>query len=219
MNGPEADISVTSVPAAEPIWISFEGAEPPSRRTIDAAIWVRFPAAFRALSRFTLGLSRRSRLRQAILRRSVLQAQGAWLRGDFELGLVRYAPDAVLTAGAQTRARLDFEPSYRGRDGVRDFIRTFQEAFGDQSYEPKWLVDLGEGEFVMLLHASLHGRASGAEVAQVSAHRLQIRNGLVVREEVHAGPADDWEPVVRAVGLDPADLPEAERLNAIGHEA
>lgn len=146
--------------------------------------------------------------------------------GDFELGLVRYAPDAVLTTGdgllttgGQTRARLDFERSYRGRDGVGDFVRTFQEAFGDQSYEPKWLVDLGEGEFVMLLHASLHGRASGAEVAQLSAHRLQIRNGWVMREEVHVGPADDWEPVVRAVGLDPADLSQAERLNAIGHEA
>jgi hypothetical protein len=89
---------------------------------------------------------------------------------------------------------------------VRAFVRTFQEPFGDQSYEPKWLVDLGEDAFVMLLHASLRGRTSGAEVAQLSAHRLQIRNGVVVREEVHAGPADDWEPVVRAVGLDPAEL-------------
>ena len=49
----------------------------------------------------TLRLPRGSRLRQAVIRRAVLQAQGAWMRGDFELALMRYvmryAPDAVLT--------------------------------------------------------------------------------------------------------------------------
>jgi hypothetical protein len=197
---------VTSVPAAEPIWISFEGADPPSRRTIDAAIWVRFPAAYRALARFTFRLSRRSRLRHAILRRAVLRALGAWVRGDFELGLMGYAPDAMLTAEARSGVRLDFEPSYRGRDGVRAFVRTYQDAFGDQSYEPMWLVDVGDDEFVLLQHHTLRGQASGVEVEQVSAHRLQMRNGLVVREEVHAAAGHDWDPVVRAVGLDPADL-------------
>jgi SnoaL-like domain len=195
------------VSAAEPIWIPFAGAEPPSIRTIDEAIWVRLPAAFRALAWFTSRLPRRSRLRQAILRRAVLQAQGAWVRGDFESALMRYAPDAVLIAELRGPAKLDVEPSYRGRDGVRAFVRTYQDAFGDQSYEPRWLVDLGANVFVMLLHHSLRGRASGVEVEQVSAHRLQMRNGLVAREEVHAASGNDWDPIVRAVGLDPADVP------------
>jgi hypothetical protein len=169
-------------------------------------IWIRFPAGFRALARFTFRLPRRSRLREAILRRAVLQAMGAWARGDLELGLMRYTPDAVLTVEARPGARLDFEPSYRGPDGVRAFIRTYQDAFGDQSYEPQWLVDLGGNILVMLLQHSLRGRASGVEVEQVSAHRLQLRDGLVAREEVHAAPGHDWDPVARAVGLDPADL-------------
>jgi hypothetical protein len=58
----------------------------------------------------------------------------------------------------------------------------------------------------MLLKQSVHGRASGVEVEQVSAHRLHVRNGLVAREEVHAGPGHEWEPVARAVGLDLAEL-------------
>jgi hypothetical protein len=194
------------VPATEAIWISLRGTEPPSTRTLDATIWARFPAVFRALASFTSRLPRHSRLRQALFRRAVLQAMGAWMRGDFELALMRYTPDAVLTAEARARVRLDFEPSYRGRDGVRAFIETYQDAFGDQSYEPKWLVDLGDDLFVMLLQHSLRGRASGVKVEQVSAHRLQMCNGLVAREEVHAGPGHDWEPVVRAVGLDPAEL-------------
>jgi ketosteroid isomerase-like protein len=128
------------------------------------------------------------------------------MREDFELGLIGYAPDVVLTVEVRPGVTLDFEPSYRGRDGVRAFIRTFQDAFGDLSYEPQWLVDLGDQVLVMLLKASLRGRSSGVEVEQVSAHRVQLRNGLVVREEVHRGPGHDWEPVVRAVGLDPAEL-------------
>ena len=35
---------------------------------------------------------------------------------------------------------------------------------------------------------------------------LHMRNGLVAREDVHAVPGHDWEPVVQAVGLDPAEL-------------
>ena len=73
----------------EPIWISFEDEDPPSRRTLDAAILGRLPQARRALVRLTLRLPRRSGLRQALLRRSVLQVQGAWMRGDFELALDR----------------------------------------------------------------------------------------------------------------------------------
>jgi ketosteroid isomerase-like protein len=191
---------------AEPVWISLRGAELPSKRTIDARIFVRFPAVFRTVSRLVFRLPRHSRLRQAILRRSVSRAQGAWMREDFELGLIGYAPDVVLTLEARPGTTLDLEPSYRGRDGVRAFIRTFQDAFGDLSYEPQWLVDLGDNVLVMLLKQSLRGRASGVEVGQVSAHRLHMRNGLVAREEVHAGPEHDWEPVMRAVGLDPAEL-------------
>jgi hypothetical protein len=128
------------------------------------------------------------------------------MRGDFELALIRYAPDAVLTAEVRTGTSLDFEPSYWGVDGVRAFVRTYQDAFRDHLYEPKWLVDLGDNLLVMLLQHRVRGRASGIEVEQVSAHRLQMRNGLVVREEVHAAPGHDWEPVLRAVGLDPVEL-------------
>jgi SnoaL-like domain len=197
------------VSAAQPIWIPFGGAEPPARRTVDAALFARFPALLQALVRLTLALPRRSRLRQALIRRATLQAMGAWTRGDFELGLMRYAPDVVLTAGESDLARLDFELPYRGREGVRAFVQTYQDAFGDQSYEPGWIVDLGGDEFVLLVHHSLSGRASGAEVEQVTAQRVQLRKGLVVREEIHTAAGHDWEPVVRQVGLEtPADLAE-----------
>jgi ketosteroid isomerase-like protein len=190
----------------EPDWISLGGAKLPAKRTLDARIFVRFPTVFRTVARLAFRLPRHSRLRQAIFRRSVSRTQAAWMREDFECGLIGYAPDVVLTVEARPGTRLDFEPSYRGRDGVRAFIRTFQDVFGDLSYQPQWLVDLGDNLLVMLLKQSLRGRASGVEVEGVTAHRLHVQNGLVAREEVHAAPGDDWEPVVRAVGLDPAEL-------------
>ena len=201
----------------EPIWISFEGGQPPARRTLDAAILGRLPQARRALMRMTLRLPRRSGLRQALLLRSVLQVQGAWMRGDFELALGQYHGDVVLTtSNVDALARLDFETTYRGRNGVREFVQTYQGAFSDPSYEPKWLVDLGGNKFVMLLHHSVRGRASGIEVEQLSAHRVELRDGLVVREEVVTARRDDLEPVARAVGIDPAELASRRAVERAG---
>ena len=128
------------------------------------------------------------------------------MRGDFEPALIRFAPGAELVTGEGDLTRLDLEPSYRGRDGIRAFIQTYQDAFADSTYEPQWIVDLGGDVFVMLLHHSLRGRASGASVEQVTAHRVQLQNGLVVREEVHAAPGHDWTPLAEAVGVDPTEL-------------
>jgi hypothetical protein len=197
----------TLVRASNPIWISLRREKPPSRRTVDEAIFVRAPAVFRALARLTLKLPRGSRLRQALIRRSVLLSMGAWMRRDFEAGLIRYAPEAVIGPGeGDARLRLDLEASYRGRDGVRAFLQGFQDAFADLTYEPQWIVDLGGDRFVMILHHSLRGRASGASVEQVSGHRLELRDGLVVREEIHSAPGHDWASLAQAVGLDPAEL-------------
>ena len=196
----------TFVRACDPIWISLRGAKPPSRRTVDEAIYARGPAVFRALAWLTFKLPRGSRLRQVVIRRSALQAQGAWMRRDFEAVLIRFAPGYVLTMGEGDRMSLDFEASYRGRDGLRAFTQTYQDAFGDSTYQPQWIVDLGGDMFVMVVHHSLHGRASGASVEQTIAHRLEIRDGLVVREEVHSAPRHDWASLAQAVGIDAAEF-------------
>jgi hypothetical protein len=201
----------------DPIWISLKDATPPSRRTVDEAIFVRAPALLRALVRLALKLPRGSRLRQALVCRSVVQAQGAWMRRDFEAGLIRFAPGYVLTVGEGDRLRLDFEASYRGRDGLLTFIGTYQDAFGDSpSYDPQWIVDLGDEVFVLLVHHSLQGRVSGASVEQMIAHRFEVRDGLVEREELHTAPRHDWESLAQTVGLDPAELPRRQDVTDHG---
>ena len=195
----------TLVRARDPIWISLRGAKPPSRRTVDEAIYVRVPTVFRALAWLTFKLPRGSRLRQAVIRRSALQAQGAWMRRDFEVALIRFAPGYVLTMGESDRMRLDFEASYRGRDGVRAFMQTYQDAFGDSTYQPHWIVDLGGDVFVMLVHQSLCGRASGASSG---ADECALR-GVTRRAGRPGGdplvPRHDWTSLAQAVGIDPAE--------------
>lgn len=71
---------------------------------------VRFPGAWRTLS--ALGqrvLSPHSRLRRALLRRNVVSGWAAASRRDFELMLVRYAPDV----------EVEFDPG-RGGLAVRE---------------------------------------------------------------------------------------------------
>ena len=41
---------------------------------------------------------------------------------------------------------------------------------------------------------------------QAIAHRLEIPDGLVVREEVHSAPRHDWASLAQAVGIDAAEL-------------
>jgi ketosteroid isomerase-like protein len=111
------------------------------------------------------------------------------MRRDFEAALIRFAPGYVLLVGEGDRMRLDFGASYRGRNGVLAFTQTYQDAFGDSTYEPQWIVDMGGNALVMLVHHSLRGRASGASVEQTIAHRLELHDGLIVREEVHCDTA------------------------------
>jgi hypothetical protein len=128
------------------------------------------------------------------------------MRRDFEAGLIRFAPGYVLTVREGDRLRLDFEASYRGRDGLLAFIGTYQDAFGDSSYDPQWIVDLGDDVFVLLVHHRLQGRTSGASVEQMIAHRFEVRDGLVGQEELHTALRHDWESLAQTVGLDPAEL-------------
>ena len=60
---------------------------------------VLFPGLWKRQARLFLGLSPRSRLRRALLRRAVVSGWAAFNRGDYELMLVRYAPDVELSLG------------------------------------------------------------------------------------------------------------------------
>ena len=65
----------------------------PERRTWDERVIVRWPGAYALFSRAVMVLPPRSRLSRWLLCRSALSSWGAWVRGDLDLVLVRFAPD------------------------------------------------------------------------------------------------------------------------------
>ena len=82
---------------------------------------VRFPSLYQRLAALVQRLfSPRSRLRRAILRRGLLSGWAAFSRRDFELTLVRYAPNL----------EVEFRPRHPDARGRRDLPGSSGDARG-----------------------------------------------------------------------------------------
>jgi len=87
---------------------------------------------------------------------------------------------------------------YRGPDGVREYIRTVEEALEDYHPEVESLIDAGD-KVVTLAIESGRGRGSGAEVlSRRTAHVWTLRDGKAIRLDLYNDRADAF----KAVGLE-----------------
>jgi ketosteroid isomerase-like protein len=87
---------------------------------------------------------------------------------------------------------------YRGPDGIRDYIRTVEEAVEDYHPEIERLIDAGD-KVVTLAIESGRGRGSGAEVqSKRTAHVWTLRDGKAIRLDLYNDRADAF----KAVGLE-----------------
>jgi hypothetical protein len=167
----------------------------PTRRTLEEKLMVRWPAGWAALSRAVNRLPPRSRLRRALLRRSALSGWGAWVRGDLDLCLVRFAPDyhydppkEWLVAGM---------PSvYRGHAGLRQWAADLHEAWEFLDHKPLELVDAG-GVLTFLCRIRLRARTSGVELDSRLGQVFWIERGVIVRERDFG----DWDEALSEAGV------------------
>jgi ketosteroid isomerase-like protein len=169
----------------------------PRRRTLDERLMVRWPGLWRAVSRAVQALPPRSRLRRALVSRNALSGWGAWVRGDLELCLVRFAPDyhydppkEWLIAG--------MPDAYRGHSGLREWAADLHEAWEFLDHTPLELVDSGE-TLAFLCRVRLRARASGIELESRLGQVFWIERGLIVRERDFG----DWEEALRVAGAAP----------------
>jgi ketosteroid isomerase-like protein len=178
-----------------------------TRRAIDERLMVRFPSAFRVLSALGVRvLPPRSRLRRAMLRRQMRSAYAASSRRDFELMLVRYAPDVRVETqfGA-----LDLDGTFHGHEGVLHVIGTFGAAWDRWELRPTAVIDLGES-LLALGRFHLPANESGLEFAPEFSQIVTIRGGLIVLDREFLS----WEDGLRAAGLDPALIGSAVQRSA-----
>jgi hypothetical protein len=172
--------------------------QPRPSRNLEERLMVRFPGAWRALSALVLRLlSPRSRLRRALLCRNVVSGYAAASRRDFELMLVRYAPDveAELEPGFEW---LGLGGTFRGHDGMLKMIEGFGEAWEQWEMQPAVVLDMGD-RLLMLGGFRLPGNVSGVELDQELAQLVTLRGALVAHDQQFLA----WDKGLRAAGLDP----------------
>jgi ketosteroid isomerase-like protein len=163
----------------------------PTRRTIEEQLMVRWPGAWAALSRALNRLPPRSRLRRSLLRHNALSGWGAWVRGDLDLCVVRFAPDYEaprewLIAGMPN--------VYRGHGGLREWFAELREAWEILDHTPLEVVDAGDA-VAFLCRVRLRARTSGIELDSRLGQVFWIERGLIVRERDFS----DWEEALRAL--------------------
>ena len=180
--------------------IPLAGAETRRHRTLDERIVVRFPALGRKLLAAWARLPRHSRLRRAMLVRSVRRGYAAVSRRDFDLLAISVDPSIVYHPRAD-----EPDPSpHLGRGAYEQLIYGFIDSFSEVTFELLELIDAGDHVIAStVLHAVLHGQesASGAGVSDTYVFVYRVRDGLVV---------EGWEyrtkqEALEAVGLSEQD--------------
>lgn len=172
------------------------GARLPAGRTIDERLFVRWPGAYAALSRAILRLPPRSHLRRALLRRSALSGWGAFVRGDFELMFVRFAPNLQYDPPREWQAA-GMRNAYQGHAGLREWVADMREAWEWVENQPLEIVDAGD-VLIFRNRVKLRARGSGIEFDSSFGFVIWIERGLIVREADFA----DWQEALRNAGID-----------------
>jgi hypothetical protein len=165
---------------------------------------VRFPGAYRASAALVLRFLRPdARLRRWFVRRAVVSGWAAAQRRDFELMLLRYAPDVVFEADPGFQA-LGVSGAARGRGEMARVLVEILDVWDRSEFAPVVVVDLAES-LIVLGRSRVHGPASGIELEFELAQLLTVERGLVTHERDFGR----WHDALRAASLDSAalDLP------------
>jgi ketosteroid isomerase-like protein len=86
--------------------------------------------------------------------------------------------------------------TYRGHEGVRDWLRDQEEAFAQSRIDYSEIRDLGE-RVVAIGRLRARGKESGAETDSPVAWVVEFKNGKVIQAKAYLDP----EKALEAVGL------------------
>ena len=123
----------------------------------------------------------------------VRQALAAFDSGEVSRVLAIVDPDFEAEVPPEVSAEPD---SYRGHDGIRRYLASFQDAMDDIHFEAERTWDAGES-VVVALRLTARGKQTAIEVEQRTAGVWTVRNGRVFRIRAYATVPE----ALAAVGL------------------
>jgi ketosteroid isomerase-like protein len=126
----------------------------------------------------------------------VLSGWAAWSRGDYDLMLVRYAPDCQVEPYRAMVGVGGMRTSYDGHAGLRELAADLREAWERIELIPQEIVDAGN-PVVILGDVRLRARGSGVEFESPIGSVLWSERGMATLERDFG----DWDEALRAAGI------------------
>jgi ketosteroid isomerase-like protein len=167
-----------------------------TRRTREERLMVRWPQVWATLARTLQRLPPRSPVRSWLIRHSAVSGWGAWVRGDLDVCLVRFAPDYHYEPPREWLLP-GMPREYRGHAGLRAWAADLHEAWEFVDHTPLEVVDAGD-VIAFLCRVRLRGRTSALELDSRLGQVFWIERGLIARERDFS----DWDEALRsAVGI------------------
>ena len=122
----------------------------------------------------------------------------------WRLGAERNNPAAIFESGT-VAADLEWIPShgfpgptsYRSREGVIEYFRTWTEGFDAWTFEVERLIEAPGDRVVALIHQKATGKGSGASVEMDTGFVYELEAGQVVRIRNYL----DLDKALQAAGL------------------
>ncbi|CAN5435656.1 hypothetical protein BH20ACT15_BH20ACT15_01080 [soil metagenome] len=180
---------------------------PRPRPALDERLHIRFPVAFRAGAAGVFALSHGSRLRAEVLVRTTTLSYQAQNRGDWRFAVIPYGDDSELRnvpiKGGGDRVAV-VQDLYRGREGAEQLLDDWTEPWESTRFEPRELIDAGDGRLLVLSLIHTKGRGSGLEVTERLAQLIEFRRGWVARQSNWLG---SWDEGLAAIGLPSVEDP------------
>jgi ketosteroid isomerase-like protein len=133
-------------------------------------------------------------------------ALAAVSRGDIELWVKRYAPDAV-HEWSPGLVSLGFPQRATGHAELFDAMSEWDAAWERWTMTQFFIIDLGD-RLVALNKIAGRTRDAGVDVDIAHAAINEVPDGLIVRER----DFNDWAAGLRAAGIDPTILDRLEAL-------
>jgi ketosteroid isomerase-like protein len=89
--------------------------------------------------------------------------------------------------------------SYMGHSGIREYFDDIESAWAEWSVDVERVAEGADGRVAIVMTMRARGKGSGIELAERTAHIWTVRDGRLLRNQLHRDP----DAALRALGAQP----------------